>query len=54
MEANLVKAKKESKVLPEVWEWFWMENLWSPKWERLMIPREEAERPTTAETFILG
>ncbi|XP_072832968.2 uncharacterized protein LOC110090082 isoform X1 [Pogona vitticeps] len=29
---------------PPGWEWIWMENPWTGKWEKLMVPQEEAER----------
>ena len=42
--AGEVEAKKGDRVLTDGWEWVWLENPWTHKWERLIVPREEAER----------
>ena len=38
------KSHKRGKILPLGWEWTWLEDPWTKKWELLMVPREGAER----------
>lgn len=35
---------KSGNILPPGWEWFWFEKPWTNKWERQMLPHEEAEK----------
>lgn len=42
-EAIWMESRKELKVLAPGWEWFWMENPWKNKWERLLLPKKEAQ-----------
>lgn len=43
-EAGWVDRRREPKVLPPGWEWYWVENPWTRKWETLMLPKKEDER----------
>ena len=43
IEAGTVDIKRGEKQLVPGWEWVWMEDPWTRAWERLRVPKEEAD-----------
>ena len=44
IEAGMGDIRGKPKDIPGGWEWVWMEDPWTHKWEQVRVPHEEAER----------
>ena len=41
-EAGQGEVIRREEPLPLGWEWIWTKDLWTDRWERIKVPREEA------------
>nr|XP_020637074.1 uncharacterized protein LOC110072789 [Pogona vitticeps] len=44
IEAGVGDIREKPSDIPGDWEWVWMEDPWTHKWEQVRVPHEEAER----------
>ena len=44
IEAGLGDIREKKEEIPGGWEWIWVEDPWTGKWEQVRVPHEEAER----------
>uniref|UniRef100_A0ABM5GNU4 CCHC-type domain-containing protein n=1 Tax=Pogona vitticeps TaxID=103695 RepID=A0ABM5GNU4_9SAUR len=44
IEAGMGDIRGRPRDIPGGWEWVWMEDPWTHKWEQVRVPHEEAER----------
>ena len=44
IEAGVGDIRERTRDIPGGWEWVWMEDPWTHKWEQVRVPHEEAEK----------
>ena len=44
IEAAVGDIREKREEIPGGWEWIWMEDPWTHKWEQVRVPHEEAEK----------
>ena len=57
IEVGTADIKRRKDQLSPGWEWVWMEDPWTGTWERLRVPKEEADyrkERNPSRTLLLG
>ena len=44
IEAAARDIKEKCEEIPGGWEWIWLQDPWTGRWEQMRVPHDEAER----------